>query len=68
MGSLQAGTSRARVHLRAARGPGPAAAGTVVFVAATVVLVLGRVTGAMELYVVATASWAGVAAVAFFRV
>lgn len=45
-----------------------AVAGTVVFVAATVVLVLGHVADAMELYVVATAAWAGVAAAAFFRV
>ncbi|MFJ8273781.1 hypothetical protein ACIQ8G_26465 [Streptomyces sp. NPDC094154] len=43
-------------------------AGTVVFAAATAMLVLGHVAGAMELYVVATAAWAGVAAAAFFRV
>ncbi|WP_316784333.1 hypothetical protein [Streptomyces sasae] len=43
-------------------------AGTAVFVAATVVLFFGHVAEAMELYVVATAVWAGVAAAAFFRV
>lgn len=41
-------------------------AGTVVFVATTIVFVLGYVTEAMELYIVA--AWAGVAAAAFFRV
>ncbi|MET7575204.1 hypothetical protein ABZT04_43120 [Streptomyces sp. NPDC005492] len=43
-------------------------AGTAVFVAAVVVLVLGHVTEAMELFVIATAAWAGVAAAQFFRV
>lgn len=42
--------------------------GTAVFVAAVVVLVLGHVTEAMELFVIATAAWAGVAAAQFFRV
>ncbi|MET7898313.1 hypothetical protein [Streptomyces mirabilis] len=45
---------------------GLAVAGTVVFVAATIVFVLGYMTEAMELYVVAAC--AGVAAAAFFRV
>ena len=43
-------------------------AGAAVFAAAVVVLVLGHVTEAMELFVIATAAWAGVAAAQFFHV
>ncbi|MGI5518401.1 hypothetical protein [Streptomyces sp. CA-106131] len=57
----------ARVSVKAG-AVGLAVAGTVVFVTATVVLVLGHVAEAMELYVVATAAWAAQAAAAFFRV
>jgi hypothetical protein len=47
---------------------GLAVAGTAMFVAAVVVLVLGHVPEAMELFVIATAAWAGVPAAQFFRV
>ncbi|MFJ3899881.1 hypothetical protein [Streptomyces sp. NPDC090083] len=43
-------------------------AGSAVFVAAVVVLTLGHVTEAIELFVIATAAWAGVAATQCFRV
>ncbi|MFG2960861.1 hypothetical protein ACGF5O_44960 [Streptomyces sp. NPDC048291] len=44
-----------------------AVAGTMVFVVATADLALGHMAEAMELYVIATAAWAGVAAAQFFR-
>ncbi|MDW8478318.1 hypothetical protein R3L02_41965 [Streptomyces scabiei] len=47
---------------------GLAVAGTAVFVAAVVVLVLGHMPEAMELFGIATAAWAGVAAAQCFRV
>jgi hypothetical protein len=47
---------------------GLAVAGTAVFVAAVIVLVLGHMPEAMELFGIATAAWAGVAAAQCFRV